>query len=1086
MSACVFAQDVKISWIEPSELNETIENIAIENTAPVLEVLSSASVIEGELLLVELKATDIENDSLEFSAANAPLDSELDNNIFSWTPGYDVVSNDCWYKWITKCKGKLTMDFSVSDGENAVSQPLTITVIDGDYKLEEMEKALSEIEEVAEQIMNESVEAEEEIEEIVEEEEEIEEVAEDLEINETNDTIIIDEEPVVELPNIFEFLFGKPIFAVEEVEEEIEEPEETQVSEESQEEVEAETEEELSEPEPTMAEEEETEPEVEELEITLEEPVTEPVQEEPIEPIKPTITGGELITAEPVDIELVKESIEQLKEELNDTVEGKESVVEKEGVVEEEAPQLPSPQPAQKEVKIEENQLLKIELEVYDPDMDSVDFKAENLPEGSTLENNTFTWVPDYSFVQKKSCWYWWLMPCSETVDVSFIAADNLSETRQDLVIKVKDKNAAPIMEPFEPIQGAEHVLIKLVPNVTDIDNNNIKVKTDKLFDKNLEWTPAEGEVGNFTVKVTASDGKLKDVQFVNISVEAVESNPEITFTEPPAGNLTISETENVTFMVEAIDLDGDALSYKWFVNEKQVSNSTEFILYTSYNSAGDYLVYIEVEDIKGNYATAIWNLEVLHVNRAPVLEPIADASIKEGEEFEVPLNVSDADEDNLYFQISEPFGTELDWTPGYGEAGTYELDVVVTDGIENVSASFTLVVENVNLAAPNVVKATPADDYIEISETESLEFSVEAEDEDGDAISYLWTVDGKEVSTETGFIFETDYDSSGGYDVNLELSDGIDTRNKNWSIFVADVNRAPELDIPNVEVNEGTIIELDTPDVDADGDELSFTFSDPFDEKGQWETEYDDAGEYDVEVVASDGSLEAAQTVTVKVINVNRAPKLVPIADIKLREDQTVSFVVNASDEDNDDLNITIEDAPEGASFDGTTFEWSPGFDFASRESGLFGSDARSVDLTLVVSDGINETKDRFEITVINVNRAPVLQEFDEITVGEGSTVTINPIAYDPDNDTLTADYSGWMTKSTKKTSLDDSGRHLVTVTVSDGELEDSKAVVINVGNTNQAPVIDVTGGAVDRDIQMRIDVAQPPKKSLWEKLFG
>ncbi|GEM_PF-5642835 len=80
------------------------------------------------------------------------------------------------------------------------------------------------------------------------------------------------------------------------------------------------------------------------------------------------------------------------------------------------------------------------------------------------------------------------------------------------------------------------------------------------------------------------------------------------------------------------------------------------------------------------------------------------------------------------------------------------------------------------------------------------------------------------------------------------------------------------------------------------------------------------------------------------------------------------------------------------------------------------------------------------------SVNHAPVLNSIANITVYEGATINFNPTASDPDGDTLTFSYSGWMTTASYAAKHSDAGAHTVTVTVSDGSLTDSQNVQVTV----------------------------------------
>ncbi|HCI44808.1 MAG TPA: hypothetical protein DE315_04680, partial [Candidatus Omnitrophica bacterium] len=100
---------------------------------------------------------------------------------------------------------------------------------------------------------------------------------------------------------------------------------------------------------------------------------------------------------------------------------------------------------------------------------------------------------------------------------------------------------------------------------------------------------------------------------------------------------------------------------------------------------------------------------------------------------------------------------------------------------------------------------------------------------------------------------------------------------------------------------------------------------------------------------------------------------------------------------------------------------------------------------ITLQAEDGVGNQM-ILQITVIKVNRPPVLDFIVNRTVYEGETVTFDPTASDPDGDILTFTYGGWMTSSIYAVKHDDSGSHTVTVNVSDGKDTDSQDVTVTV----------------------------------------
>jgi hypothetical protein len=122
-------------------------------------------------------------------------------------------------------------------------------------------------------------------------------------------------------------------------------------------------------------------------------------------------------------------------------------------------------------------------------------------------------------------------------------------------------------------------------------------------------------------------------------------------------------------------------------------------------------------------------------------------------------------------------------------------------------------------------------DPDITLIETETLEFQVSSEDNDGDTLSYRWTLDGRIVLFEEGvsssiYLHKTDYDSEGEYILRLVISDGDDTYETTWNLNVQKKNRLPEITVVEPEGKSASIREKETLDFaitksDADGDDL-------------------------------------------------------------------------------------------------------------------------------------------------------------------------------------------------------------------------------------------------------------------------
>ena len=81
----------------------------------------------------------------------------------------------------------------------------------------------------------------------------------------------------------------------------------------------------------------------------------------------------------------------------------------------------------------------------------------------------------------------------------------------------------------------------------------------------------------------------------------------------------------------------------------------------------------------------------------------------------------------------------------------------------------------------------------------------------------------------------------------------------------------------------------------------------------------------YPVIFVYSSTTQKTRKTVYVNVKNVNRPPRVTPLANRSVKENETLTFKVEASDPDGDSLNISASNLPSGAQFTAGTFSWKP-----------------------------------------------------------------------------------------------------------------------------------------------------------------
>jgi VCBS repeat-containing protein len=145
----------------------------------------------------------------------------------------------------------------------------------------------------------------------------------------------------------------------------------------------------------------------------------------------------------------------------------------------------------------------------------------------------------------------------------------------------------------------------------------------------------------------------------------------------------------------------------------------------------------------------------------------------------------------------------------------------------------------------------------------------------------------------------------------------------------------------------------------------------------------------------ANDGQLDSnLALVTLTIQPVNDAPSIDPIANQTVDEGSPLSFIVSASDVENDALSFGLDSAPLGAAIDAASglFSWTPGDGPVSAPIVVRATDAAGAFSTTA-----------FDVSVLNV--APTLLLSGAASIGLGQPYTLDLSASDPGQDSI----SGW-----------------------------------------------------------------------------
>ena len=497
----------------------------------------------------------------------------------------------------------------------------------------------------------------------------------------------------------------------------------------------------------------------------------------------------------------------------------------------------------------------------------------------------------------------------------------------------------------------------------------------------------------------------------------------------------TVEETDFVRIAPEAVDLDGDKINYSY---SPPLDEKGEW--QTGYDDAGDYNINVTASDGK-EQTTRTVKIIVNNKNQPPVITEKKIAA-KETQLVDLKSIISDPDQDALSYTFHEPFDSNGLWPTDYGDSGSFVSLFTVSDGQFNVEGRVEIEIINTN-QPPEITAAFSSQATVTASEGEELAFSASAQDSDDDQLTYQWDLDNETVSREREGEYYFGFSSSGKHILTVTVNDGKTTSSKEWTVKVENTNLPPEIEHLPVTVNEGEKVVLDFPEQDSDEEELTYSFDAPLDSNGEWETGYGDAGNYKIEVTASDGEFETETVVELTVLDVDRAPIISFPEQLEINEGESKTWIFSADDPDDDRLSLEMDQQVAGLSFDleNKTIIWQPDYQTIKRSGGLISNLLNYFRLEHYFLDSKQEEMDinvcgeelcsatTLKLIVHNVNRAPQFNTIPTIYIAETEQIKLDISAVDPDNDLVRYYFTEPLEKRSGEgqTDFGDRGRHTV-----------------------------------------------------------
>lgn len=301
-------------------------------------------------------------------------------------------------------------------------------------------------------------------------------------------------------------------------------------------------------------------------------------------------------------------------------------------------------------------------------------------------------------------------------VYVSQPVLEALTETTYQYPVIVEDPDLDPVS-----------ISLQAFPEGMTLDEGNI-----------IHWVPNASQLGSNPIVIAVTDGKATVLQEFSISVAYSNTPPDIT----PIANQFTTEGEELIVVIEAVDRETASLEV---VGQNLPPFATlvggSITFSPGFNDAGTY-DGIEISVSDGVFtANEQFDLVVVNFNRAPIITSSPVVQVFENSVYQYTLEAEDPDLDAqlAYSLLGGPAGMTLDpdthsveWNPDASDIGTHEVQLQVTDEF-GLSANQSYMLSVINSNDPPIAQAKS----IEIQEDIEVVISLEAQDADGDTLSY-------------------------------------------------------------------------------------------------------------------------------------------------------------------------------------------------------------------------------------------------------------------------------------------------------------------------------------------------------------
>ncbi|MDD5177715.1 MAG: Ig-like domain-containing protein [Candidatus Nanoarchaeia archaeon] len=708
---------------------------------------------------------------------------------------------------------------------------------------------------------------------------------------------------------------------------------------------------------------------------------------------------------------------------------------------------------------------------------------------------NEFSQLFEYNRTFNVKGTFYFNATCVDTVYTTLEANDTFTISNTAPVIT---QDVSGFIQPPWECYEDQICTYNLSENITDPDTNDIlnytyaAGTTLSCFDidfhtgiMNLTCT-TETQTGSInTILITSDSDSASDSATLNITVYPVNDTPK--FSNIPDQSLI--EDTAYTYTVSGSDEENDAYSFEDNSSFFEINPSTGLISFTPTNTeVGDHQINISINDSLGCYSQIV-RFIISNVNDAPVLDYICDnQTLTEDVDFNCTVNATDVDGNTLTFSLNETWldinsTGYINVTPTDTDIGEHRLNLTVSDGSLIDSAIINFSVIGVN-DAPLITTAENITGY------EGITWYYDFNATDGDLDSpgttefLTWSINESyiTISSSTGIAsFTPSLTNVGENWINVTVNDSTGIEDSVIINLTVYANNAPVF-TPNTEFSLTEDIEFyfnfTLNATDADNDALFFYSNDSVitinETTGEINITPNDTsvGENWINLSVKDlPGYYVSGIVNLTVINVNDNPNITSRENHTVNEDDTLSYIFNATDED---LNIP-------STWEVLTWEDNSSFFDIGSSNGVIlftpTNDSFAGDhfINVTVRDTTGLTDEWiFNLSIYAVNDRPNITSTDQIIGRQDEALVYDVNATDEEDSP--EGQNGSLTFNTNTTwanfiinitsgqitftpNSSQTGIELLNITVNDSlGLEDSRIFTINISDVND-PVTSLLG---------------------------